>query len=142
MALVDRNLDGLAHKLPLCADKTTAQAMLAELVRNAERQQAGIVERAAEDLAKPIADHLQDYRQHLFAKGRSEKHIGDTVRIFEKVMAARRCRILADRQNGTDRLEAYLADRLEAGSQRHQTDARHVHASGDGRHGRGRRQSS
>jgi site-specific recombinase XerC len=90
--------------------------MLADLVRKSERQQAGIVDRASDELARTITDHLVDYRKHLFAKGRSEKHINDTIRIVEKVTAACRCRILADLQGATDSVEAYLAERLESGA--------------------------
>ncbi len=108
--------DGVPRRVPLCTDKTAAQAMLAELVRKAERQQAGVVDRSSDELARSIGDHLADYRKHLLAKARCEKHINDTIRLVEKVTAACRCRILADLQGGTDALEGYLADRLESGS--------------------------
>lgn len=108
--------DGVPRRVPLCTDKTAAQAMLAELVRKAERQQAGIVDRASDELARTIAEHLQDYRTHLFAKGRSDKHVRGTIRTIEKVTAACRCRILADLQSSTDSLESYLAGRLDSGS--------------------------
>ena len=111
-----RDADGVPRRVPLCADKTAAQAMLAEIVRKVERQQAGIVDRAADELGRPIADHLRDYRQHLTVKGRSEKHIDSTVRMIQKVMEETRCRVLADLQKATGHLEGYLAERLESGA--------------------------
>jgi integrase len=108
--------DGVLRRVPLCEDKAAAQAMLTELVRKVERRQAGLTDPFADELARPLDDHLHDYRTHLLAKARSEKHISETIRVITNVSQSCCWRVLADLQRGGDQLEAYLAERLEAGN--------------------------
>lgn len=110
-----RDADGVLHKVPLCQDKTAAQAMLTDLVRQTERQQAGLVDPAAAQLARAIEDHVNEYRAHLLAKGRCERHANDTRRNINRVAAACRLRILSELQRAGDSIEGYLADRREVG---------------------------
>ena len=111
-----RDANGIVQRVPLCTDKTAAQAMLTDLVRKAERQQAGLIDPAADQLARVIQDHVDEYRTHLVVKGRSEKHISETIRLLKNITAECRCRILADLQAGGDSLEQHLANRHESGS--------------------------
>lgn len=108
--------DGVLKRVPLCTDKTAAQAKLAELVRKAERQQAGLLDPAADQLARAIGEHIEEYRTHLVAKARDEKHISETIRIITTITSACRCNILVELQGAATRLEEYLAQRLESGS--------------------------
>lgn len=110
-----RDADGILRKVPLCEDKTAAQAMLTDLVRQAERQQAGLVDPAAAQLARTIEEHAKEYRAHLLAKGRCEKHADDTERNVNRVAAACRLRILSELQRAGDAIERYLAERREDG---------------------------
>ncbi len=111
-----RDAQGVVHKVPLSSDKMAAQAMLADLIRQAERQQAGIVDPAAAQLARAIDEHAQEYRASLLAKGRSERHANDTVRNVNRVVNACRLKLLSELQNAGEAIENYLADRREAGS--------------------------
>jgi hypothetical protein len=111
-----RDADGNVRRVPLCTDKAAAQAMLADLIRKAERQQAGLIDPAAEQLARSIAEHIEEFRKHLLAKARSKKHLAETVRIITTLTDTCRFSILADLQGGSARLEEYLAERLESGS--------------------------
>jgi integrase len=111
-----RNANGVVRRVPLSSDKTAARAMLMEMVRDTERRVAGLIDPAADQLSRPLNDHLGEYRTHLAAKARSEKHIGETIRLITHVADECRYRILADLQSGGDKLEKYLAERREEGS--------------------------
>lgn len=111
-----RDGDGAVQRVPLCTDKTAAQAMLANLIRKVERGQAGLVDPAAEQLARTIEAHIEEFRNHLLAKARSAKHIAETIRIISTVASACRCRILSDLQGAAGGLEEYRVERLESGS--------------------------
>jgi site-specific recombinase XerC len=86
------------------------------LVRKAERQQAGLIDPAADQLTRLIEEHIEEYRRHLIAKARNEKHISETIRIVMTITSACCCKVLADLQGATTRLEEYVAQRLESGS--------------------------
>src|SRR4051794_7603376 len=57
-----------SKRVPLATDKTVAQQMLADLVRQAERGQAGIADRFQEHRATPIVEHLAAWRRALEEK--------------------------------------------------------------------------
>lgn len=111
-----RDVNGVLQRVPLCADKTAAKAMLMDLVRDTERRVAGLIDPATNQLSRLLSEHIDEYRTHLVAKARSEKHIGETIRLITHVVDECRYRILADLQTGGGRLEEYLADRREEGS--------------------------
>ena len=63
-----------------------------------------------------IGEHIEEYRRHLIAKARNEKHISETIRIITTITSACHCNILAELQGAASRLEEYIAQRLETGS--------------------------
>jgi integrase len=73
-----RGEHGVERRVPLAVDKGAAQAMLAELVRKAERRAAGIDDPFDEHRCTPLDDHLIDFRQFLEGKGNTEKHARQT----------------------------------------------------------------
>ena len=89
--------------------------MLAKIIQDTERRVAGLIDDATDQLKRPIADHAEDYRTHLMAKARDEKHIRDTIRHINRIAKECRCRILAELEAGSDALEKYLAGRREQG---------------------------
>jgi site-specific recombinase XerC len=111
-----RDASGKVQSVPLSADKTAAGAMLTDLIRRSRLQQAGLLDPAAEHLAAPLEGHLYDFKAHLEAKARSEKHISETLRVIGNVVASCRLKVLADLQNGTDQLEQHLAQRRQSGA--------------------------
>jgi integrase/recombinase XerD len=111
-----RDANGVVQRVALCTDKTAAQAMLADLIRKAERQQAGIIDPASEQLARTIKEHIEEFRKHLLVKARSDKHVSETIRIISTITSACRCSVLADLQGAASRVEEYLAERVESGS--------------------------
>src|SRR3954469_19512963 len=58
----------------LSADKARAQSMLAALTTDAERGSVGLGNPYVEPLARPLADHLEDFRRTLEARGRTPRH--------------------------------------------------------------------
>lgn len=111
-----RDPEGVLHRVPLCTDKMAARAMLVEVVRDTERRLAGLIDPAADHLARSVSEHIEEYRAHMVANARSEKHIGETTRLITRVSEECRYRILADLRSGGDRLEQYLAERHEEGA--------------------------
>jgi site-specific recombinase XerC len=111
-----RDANGKLCKAALSEDKTAAMAMLSELIRKAHWQAAGLVDPAAEHLERSIGAHVDDFKSHLEAKARSEKHISETIRVINNVVAGIRCDVLADLQDAGERLEKHLAQRRKAGA--------------------------
>ncbi len=111
-----RDADGVVRKVPLSEDKTAAVAMLTELFRKAQWQQAGLRDPAADHLEAAVTAHVDDYRSHLEARARNEKHIGETVRVINNIVSACRFEVLADLQAGGERIEKHLGQRRAAGA--------------------------
>lgn len=110
-----RDADGVLRRVPLCRDRMAAQAMLNDIIRKVERQVAGLIDKATDELAKPLAGHVDDFRTHLLANARSEKHVTETIRHVQNVTRQCNCRILADLQAAGDQFERYLANRRQSG---------------------------
>ena len=55
-------------------DRATAEAALRQHVHRAEREAAGLVDPHEEHKARPLVEHLDEWRATLLAKGRSEKY--------------------------------------------------------------------
>lgn len=111
-----RDADGVEQRVPLSTDKTAAQTMLVKIIQDTERRLAGLIDSATDQLTKPIAEHINDYQTHLVANARSEKHVGETIRLIKGVVKKCGYRLLADLQSGGDILEEYIAKRRENGS--------------------------
>ena len=62
-------------RVALSADKRVATQMLRTLLGDVERQSVGLVDPLAGQKAKPLADHLSDYCDHLTAKGDTPAHV-------------------------------------------------------------------
>ena len=107
--------DGVRQQVALCEDKQAAQAMLGEIIRRVEREKAGIIDPKNDHLQLPIEPNIDDYREHLESKQRSERHIFQTIRLVTNITEACRFQILAELQFGDDRLEKHLVDRKNDG---------------------------
>src|SRR5262249_33990612 len=59
-------------RVPLASDKTVARVMLADLVRKAERGEAGLEDEMTRARERPLAQHLEDYRRYILAKGNTQ----------------------------------------------------------------------
>src|SRR5262249_10991559 len=61
-----------------CRDKTAAQAVLADLARQAEKVRSGLLTpaeaRSAEHIGKPLRDHVDAYTESMKARGVTPTH--------------------------------------------------------------------
>ena len=103
-----RDAEGIARRVPLATDKAAARAMLNEIVRKAERKQAGLHDPFEEHEKRPLSDHLRDYRVHLQSKGDTEKHIDQTIRRIKLLLDGCGFRRLSDIE--VTRIAAWLAE--------------------------------
>jgi|SRR5579883_2619234 len=60
-------------KVPLCTDKTAAQAMMADLLRTKDREKAGLVDRRQKHNDRPIAEHIDEFLPVMREGGKSAK---------------------------------------------------------------------
>ena len=73
-----KDADGRIHRVPLSTDKAAARQMLNERVRQLALGEAGLIDKFAEHRRRPLAEHLDDYRRHLAAKGDTDRHVQQT----------------------------------------------------------------
>jgi integrase len=114
-----RNGDGLVVELPTgCRTEDAARQVLADLERRAERVRAGLISpaeaRTAEHLAKPIGEHVAAYLTSLEASGASPKHVAESRRVLEAVLAGCGFPTLAAFDRAT--VEHWLNERRKAGT--------------------------
>src|SRR5262245_61496182 len=62
--------DGRRLRKPLATDKSVAQAMLAQLIRDIELEQQGLKDFYAEHRKRPLGEHLDAWEAHLRSKAR------------------------------------------------------------------------
>ena len=91
-----RDEHGKLQRVPLAADKTSARAMLNDLIKNTERREAGLVNNLEEHQQRPIAEHLADYRTALAGKGDTKQHVKQTVNRISRIIDGCRFERLSD----------------------------------------------
>ena len=99
--------DGITRRVPLSADKTAAQQMLAELVRKAELGKAGIRDPFEEHRRRPLAEHLADWEANLFANGRGENYVKLKLARVRAILDG--CQFVFTSDLSADKLELFLA---------------------------------
>ena len=67
------------RQVPLCSDKTKAKQILAKLTSDAALASHGLSDPYAECKKQPLAEHLNDFRTALLAKGDTAEHIDLTL---------------------------------------------------------------
>lgn len=96
-----------------CRDKTAAQNVLADLERQAEKVRAGLLTpaeaRVSEHLARPIAEHVEDFLNSLEARGATSKYVRESRRILKRIFDECCFRTLADLDASA--VEAWLNQR-------------------------------
>lgn len=109
-----RDPDGVTHRVPLgCTDKSAAQTKLNELIRDAERRCVGLTNPAEEHLARPIKEHLVDFKQHLSAQDNTDKYVNEVCGKLERVMEG--CVVKRLRDISLEKIEFYLAEQRRLG---------------------------
>jgi len=93
----------------LCTNKTAAEQMLAQLVREAEQLKAlGLSEHVIEATKKPLAEHLADWEAALLAEGDVERHVRESVAMVRSCLSA--CGFVVWNDLSASRVQQYLAD--------------------------------
>ncbi len=105
--------DGIRRRVPLCRDKAASQAMLNDLVRQAEQRRSGLIDKFAEHRKQPLREHMADFRIYMSAKGNTGKYIKLICGRVNDLLAGIRAIYIADIQ--PSKVQAYLVDRREVG---------------------------
>ena len=98
---------GATRRVPLSANKEAARQMLAELVKKAELEKAGVSDPFAAHRTKPLAEHLAAWERSLAAGGSGGNYISQKVKRAGVVVAACQAAVLADLT--AERVELALA---------------------------------
>jgi len=101
-------------RVPLSTDKTAAQVMLADLIRDAERARRGLADPARESHARrKLVEHLADWQAALLADGATGQHVRQTVACVRRVLDGCKFVFLADLSASA--VQKYLARLRDAG---------------------------
>ncbi len=74
--------------VPLCRDKQTAERMLRKLEADAALAGVGLADPFAVHKKRPLAEHLDDFEQHLGTNGSVPKHVEGVIGHVRAVVAA------------------------------------------------------
>lgn len=69
-----RDAEGIERRVRGYKDKVATQQLAARLEKEAELGKEGVVDRYKEHRKRPLAEHLEDFRQFLLAKGDTVRH--------------------------------------------------------------------
>ena len=108
-----RGPDGREKRVPLATDRAASQAMLAEHVRRAERQKAGLIEPTDKYRQRPLSEHVTAFENYLVAKASSKGHVQSTVGKIKAVTSE--CKFERIDDISASRLQRYLADLRASG---------------------------
>lgn len=82
-----RTADGTRARIKAFKDKAATIQLAAKLERDAERTEAGLIDKFQEHRKKPLAEHLVDFKEVLLCQGATPRHaVGQynrAVRIFD-----------------------------------------------------------
>jgi integrase len=69
-----RGADGIYHREPAFTDRLASQTLLAQKIRESEREAVGIFDHLTPHMKRPISEHIADFRQHIINRGKGESH--------------------------------------------------------------------
>jgi hypothetical protein len=64
-----KDAHGRLRRVPLAVDKMAAQAMLNQLVKQVDREKAGLVDPTEQQRKRPLAAHVDEFEAYLHNKG-------------------------------------------------------------------------
>jgi integrase len=104
--------DGIEQRVKGYVDKEATRQMAARLEKESALASEGVIDRYKEHRARPLSEHLEDFRQSLLAKGNTPKHVEMTVARAQAVIEGCGFNTWAD--ISASKVETYLAS-LRAG---------------------------
>lgn len=95
-------------RLPLCADKSAAQVMLADILRTGDRTRARMIDPFQPHLERDASEHVDEYLKSVTGSGKVKpgKYLTEKRRILTTVLAAAGVKRLADLT--ADRIDGYM----------------------------------
>ncbi len=72
--------------VPLCGNRDASEVMLADLVRQAARGEAGMVDPFEDNRKRSLTKHLDDFRVMLQSKGGDPRHVRQTIAHIEAML--------------------------------------------------------
>ena len=103
-----RTADDSEKRVPLASDKTAAQAMLNELVKQVEREKAGLVDPTEKQQQRLLKLHLNDFEIYLATKGDTNDYINTTCQRISATIKASKFHRIND--ISASRVLEYLAE--------------------------------
>lgn len=83
-----KDATGRLRRQPLAIDKAAAQAMLNEIVRNVEREKAGLIDPTDAQRKRTVAEHLAEFESYLANKGVTPKQVYTVISQLRKIATA------------------------------------------------------
>ena len=99
-----RDADGSERRVPLASDQMAAQAMLNELIRNVERQKAGLTDPTDEQRKRPLKEHLADFMKYLNSRDVTPKQVKTAISQIQRIVDRGKWRFIGD-ISATDAVE-------------------------------------
>ncbi len=119
-----RDADGVVRKVPLSANKATAEAMVRRLLDAVERKRAGLGDPFEGHKLRPLGEHLADWEAALRSRQAGEKHVRQMVELARRVFDG--CLFLTAADLRASAVTGFLA-RLRQGSPASALDAEKAH---------------
>jgi integrase/recombinase XerD len=99
---------GNPKPIALCENKTAAGQILADLIRKAELERAGIRDPFEDHRNRPLSDHLSDWEEVLKARNNTDEYVSLKVSRVQKILEG--CKFIFINDLSASRVEACLAD--------------------------------
>ena len=91
-----KDADGVRRRTPGCRDRQATAKMAADLEARVEREKTGLIDRHARQRQRPLAEHLDNWKKYLLAKGNTEGHVAKSAQRARAVLDGCKCRFWPD----------------------------------------------
>ncbi len=105
--------DGKRKRVAGFTDRRATEQKAATLERGAERRRSGLRDQCADQVARPIPDHLADYATHLEANGASKRHQSEALQRLRALVQTCQFSLLTEIESTP--VERYLSGLKERG---------------------------
>jgi len=105
--------DGIKRTVPLYTDKMASEQRAAQLQKEIELADAGVVDRYKEHRNRPLTEHLGDFRQALLAKGNTPEYVEIVLARARRIVEGCKLKFWGDIKPG--KVERYISDLRNSG---------------------------